>query len=92
MVMSGRSVNLITLFLGKIRPPKYLMHIVSPVTDNCPSRISGRRNESRPWPDRVSNPGPLTLELDVLLTALCGPAVQGRRDMLALSNQLQHRN
>ena len=27
------------------------------------------------WPDRVSNPGPLALESDALLTALRGPAV-----------------
>ena len=26
------------------------------------------------WPDRVSNPGPLTLESDALPTALRGPA------------------
>ena len=26
------------------------------------------------WPDRVSNPGPLALESDVLLSALHGPA------------------
>ena len=26
------------------------------------------------WPDRVSNPGPLALELDMLPTALLGPA------------------
>ena len=39
-VMSGRSVNLTTLFLGRLRPPKQLtnfVHILSPVTDNCPS-------------------------------------------------------
>ena len=27
------------------------------------------------WPDRVSNPGPLSLELDALPTALRGPAL-----------------
>ena len=27
------------------------------------------------WPDRVSNPGPLTYESDALPTALRGPAV-----------------
>ena len=37
------------------------MHILSPVTDDCRSWISGKRNESI-WPDRVSNPGPLALE------------------------------
>ena len=45
--MSGRSVNLTTLFLGRRRPPKRLtVHILSPVTDNCPSWKSERRNES----------------------------------------------
>ena len=50
------------------------MHILSPVTDNCSSKISGRRNEST-WPDQVLNPGPLTYESGALPTALCGPAV-----------------
>ena len=27
------------------------------------------------WPDRVSNPGPLTYNSDALLTALRGPAI-----------------
>ena len=67
MVMSGRSVNLPTLFLGRLRPPKrltsYFVCILSPETDNCPACISGRRNESM-WPDWVSNPGPLALETD----------------------------
>ena len=31
------------------------------------------------WPDRVSNPGPLTYESDALPTALCGPATGLRR-------------
>ena len=35
--MSGRSVNLTTLFLGRLGPSKYFVHILSPVTDNCPS-------------------------------------------------------
>ena len=26
------------------------------------------------WPERVSNPGPLTYESGALLTVLCGPA------------------
>ena len=50
------------------------MHILSPVTDNCPSLISGNRNGNM-WPDWVSNPGPLPLESDALPTALRGPAV-----------------
>ena len=48
------------------------MHILSPVTDNCPSWVSGRRNESM-WPDRVSSPGPLAHESDALPTVLRGP-------------------
>ena len=28
------------------------------------------------WPDRVSNPGPLTYELGALPTALRGPAIE----------------
>ena len=31
------------------------------------------------WPDRVSNPGPLTLMSDALLTALRGPALLKER-------------
>ena len=48
--------------------------MLSPVTDNCSSWISGRRNESM-WPDRVSNPGPLTYESGALPTALRGRAL-----------------
>ena len=48
------------------------MHILSPVTNNCPSWKSGRRNESI-LPDRVSNPGPLTYESGALPIALRGP-------------------
>ena len=54
MVMSGRS-------WGRLSPKRLTSAHTSPVTDNCPSRISGRRIESM-WPDRESNPGPLTLE------------------------------
>ena len=36
MIVSGRSINLTTLFLGVIRPPKR-MPIFSPVAENCPS-------------------------------------------------------
>ena len=46
-----RSVNLSTLFLDK--PYQYLVHILSPVTDNCPSWISGRERmavEIISWP------------------------------------------
>ena len=53
------------------------MHIRSPVTDNCPSCKSGRRNESM-LPDRVSNPGLLTYESGALPIALRGPATGSR--------------
>ena len=32
------------------------------------------------WPDRVSNPGPLTYESGALPTALCGPARKRERE------------
>ena len=32
------------------------------------------------WPDRVSNPGPLTYESGALPTALCGPALKHVRE------------
>ena len=54
---------------------QYFVHILSPVTDNCPSWKSGRRNESM-LPDRVSNPRPLTYESGALPIALRGPAAQ----------------
>ena len=45
MVMSSRSVNLITLFLGSFSPLSgypVLVYILSPVTENCPFWINGR--------------------------------------------------
>ena len=69
MVMLGRSVN--QTFHGKALT---FMHILSPVTDNCPSLVNGRREKSM-WPDWVSNSGPLALESDPLPTALGGPAM-----------------
>ena len=58
MVMSRRSVGLTIFFLGRLRPKRltnrtYLVHILSPVTDNCPSWISGRERmaiEIISWP------------------------------------------
>ena len=48
-VMSGRSVIISTLFLGT--PPEagnqYLAHILSPLTDNCSSLISGKGRNGR---------------------------------------------
>ena len=42
MVITGRSVNLTTLFLGRLKPSKRLISykgtcLVTPVTENCPS-------------------------------------------------------
>ena len=77
--MSGRSVNLTTLFLGKLRPPKRLTSTsctYNTETDNCPFESAERKrkykNESM-WPDRVSSPGPLTYKSGALPTALRGP-------------------
>ena len=76
----ARSVNLATLFLGK--PPRqftyqYLVQILSPVTDNCSSWISGRGRmavEMFSWPslhERMcrtwgSNSGPLACQANSL--------------------------
>ena len=40
------------------------------------------------WPDRVSNPGPLTYESDALPTALRGPAknIKGKEEQTILTN------
>ena len=77
--MLGRSVNLTTLFLGRLKPPLLLtgtqVHILFLPVSNCQlSRISRRRNEST-WLDWVSNREPLALESDTLLTVLRGPAL-----------------
>ena len=77
-VMSGRSVNLTTLFLGRLRPPKRLTstsctYFRQELTTALLEK-SGRRNESM-LPDRVSDPGPLTYESGALPIALRGPAV-----------------
>ena len=77
MVMSGRSVNLTTLFLGRLRPPKRLTSTLCTcfrqLLTTALLESSGKRHESV-WPDRVSNPGPLAHESDALLTGLRGPA------------------
>ena len=92
MVMSGRSIHITELFLGKLYPAvnQYFVqiHVLSLVTDNNPSRFSGREeNDRRNYfminihesmgPDRDR---PLDLQLDTHLhsdtlpTALRGPA------------------
>ena len=62
MVMTGRSVNLPTLNLEGLDLlsgyPILRAHTFDS-TDNCPSSISGGRNESM-----LPNPGPLALESD----------------------------
>ena len=68
MVILGESVILTTLCLGRLRLQKRL-HRLSPVNENCPSRISGRRKD----------PGHLALESDVLLTAVSCPAPHRRK-------------
>ena len=82
----AQSVNLATLFLGK--PPRqfyqYLVHILSPVTDNCSSWISGRGRmavEMFSWPnlhERIcrtwgSNSGPLACQANSLSIELPRP-------------------
>ena len=96
----ARSVTLTTLFLGK--PPmavyQYLVHILSPVTDNCSSWISGRGRmavEVFSWlclHERMcltwgSNSGRLACPADTLLIELLRPA-QFRQDLNPLA-QLQ---
>ena len=64
VVKSGRSVNLTTLYLGRLSGyNQYFVYILSPVF--------GRRNESM-WIDRVSNPGSLALGSDALLVLRVG--------------------
>ena len=43
----GRYVNLTALFLGMIRPPEWLTSTKGTEIDNCPSSVSGRRNERK---------------------------------------------
>ena len=61
--MSRLSVNLPTLFLGRLRPPKRLTSTLCAYFCQCPSWIRGRRNQSM-WRDWVLNLGPLVLESD----------------------------
>ena len=72
--------------LGNFGRGQYLVPILSPVTDNCPSWISGRMRmvveffswpnlDERMWPDRGWNQRPLDSQSDSLPTALGGPPV-----------------
>ena len=77
MVMSGRSVNLTTLFLGRLRPPKRLIsapctYYRQSLTTDLHESAEGERKVCRRT--RVSNLELLALELNALPTALRGPA------------------
>ena len=43
------------------------------------------------WPDRVSNPGPLTYESGALPIALRGPVIQDKGKSLYVSLNEQHK-
>ena len=68
--MSGWSVNLTILFLrvgfDLLSGYQYFVHILE----------SAEGEMKVMWPDRVSNPGPLTYESGALPTALRGPAAK----------------
>ena len=76
MVMSGQSVNLTTLFLGRFRPPKWLTTTLC--TYFCQymttAHLESAEGERSMWLDPVLNLASLALESDMLPTALCGPA------------------
>ena len=65
MVMSGRSVNLPTLFLGRLRPPKRL---TSTLCTYFRQKLTTALLESAEGETKVcgwvSNPGPPALEID----------------------------
>ena len=75
MVMSGCSANLTTLFLGKLRPPKWL---TSTKSTYFRKKLTNAFLESEEGEikvaDRASNQGPLALESDMLSTGLCSLA------------------
>ena len=54
MVMSARSVSLITQFLDLLVVNQYFVLILSPVTDNCPFCFLNQRKENRKY---VAGPG-----------------------------------
>ena len=75
--MSGWSVNLTTLFLGSLRPPKRLTstsctHFRQKLTTALLEKAEG---ETKVLPDRVSNPGLLIYESGALPIALCARLV-----------------
>ena len=72
--MSGPSVNLITLFLGRLRPPKRLTSTLCTYFCQQLPFLNQRKDDQSMWPDRVSNPGPLTYESGALSTVLRGQA------------------
>ena len=86
----ARSVNLATLFLGK--PPRHftstnLVHILSPVTDNCSSWISGRGRvavEMFSWPSRHV----YTKRISKVLLCVGGEGERGSAGTESLSERL----
>ena len=76
MVMSGQSVILTTLFLGRLRPPRWLTSTLC--TYFCQYmtivHLESAEGERSMWLDLVSNLASLALESDMLPTALCGLA------------------
>ena len=74
MIITGWSVNLTTLFLSMLRPPKWLTstsytYFPQKLTTALLESAKGERESM--WLDRVSYPGPMALEPDMLLTVLC---------------------
>ena len=63
---------------------QYGVHILSPATDKLPFLNQRKKNESK-WPDRISKPGPPTLESDALPTALLGPAATSKLNIWQFS-------
>ena len=73
--MSGRSVNLTTLFLGRLRPPKRLTstsctYFRQWLTTAFLESAEGETKVHVCGRTGLSNPGPLALESDVLPIAL----------------------
>ena len=63
--MLGRSVNLTTLFLGRLRPPKRLTNTLAS-NSQLPSLNQLKEKQSM-WPDWVWNPGPLALQFQTFV-------------------------
>ena len=68
--MLGWPVNVTTLFLGRLRPPKQLTNTLCTYfcQELTTALLESAEEETNMWPDRVLNPGPLALEPDMLPT------------------------